>query len=107
MLAYAANSPKAAGRAGSPKALALILAGHAALIAAVLTAKMEFVGRAAGRSELILIDVPVSAAPAASPTVDPQPDAAGHSGIVHRPDATNRRHGAADPLPARHRAQHR
>jgi protein TonB len=40
MLAYAANSPNPAG---SPKALALILAGHAALIGAVLTVKMELV----------------------------------------------------------------
>ena len=43
MLAYAANSPNPAGRAGSPKALALILAGHAALIGAVLTVKMDLV----------------------------------------------------------------
>ena len=35
MLAYAANTPKAAGRAGSPQALALILLGHAAVISAV------------------------------------------------------------------------
>lgn len=40
MLAYAADT-RPAGRAGSPKALALILTGHAALLAAVLTAKME------------------------------------------------------------------
>jgi protein TonB len=43
MLAYAANSPNPASRAGSPKALALILAGHAALIGAVLTVRMELV----------------------------------------------------------------
>jgi protein TonB len=41
MLAYAAET-RPAGRAGSPKALVLILAGHAVLLAAVLTAKMEF-----------------------------------------------------------------
>ena len=33
MLAYAADSRRLAGRAGSPKALVLIVAGHAALIA--------------------------------------------------------------------------
>jgi len=42
MLAYAADT-RPAGRAGSPKALTLILAGHAVLIAAVMTAKMELV----------------------------------------------------------------
>ena len=41
MLAYAAENPRPAGRAGSPRALTLIVAGHAALIAAVMTAKME------------------------------------------------------------------
>lgn len=44
MLAYAANSPRAAARARSPKALTLIVVGHAALIAALLTARMEVVG---------------------------------------------------------------
>ena len=43
MLAYAARNPRPAGRAGSPKALLVVVAGHAALIAAVLTAKMELV----------------------------------------------------------------
>src|SRR4249919_2510895 len=44
MLAYAANAPRTAGRAGSPRALTLIVAGHAALIAAVMTARMEAMG---------------------------------------------------------------
>ena len=44
MLAYAANAPKAATRTGSPKALTLVIAGHAALLAAVLAAKPELVG---------------------------------------------------------------
>lgn len=43
MLAYAASTPRAAGRAGSPKALTLIIAGHAVLIAAVMAARMELV----------------------------------------------------------------
>ena len=42
MLAYAANS-RPAGRSGSPRALALIIAGHAVLIAGVMTAKMDLV----------------------------------------------------------------
>jgi periplasmic protein TonB len=44
MLAYAANAPRIAGRAGSPSALTLIVAGHAALIAAVMTARMDVIG---------------------------------------------------------------
>jgi protein TonB len=40
MLAYAAANPHPAGRAGSLRALVLILAGHAVLIGAVMTAKM-------------------------------------------------------------------
>lgn len=40
MLAYAANAPRPAGRAGSPRTLALILVGHAVLIGAVMSAKM-------------------------------------------------------------------
>jgi protein TonB len=43
MLAYAAHNARPAGRAGSPKALALIIAGHAVLIAAVMTARMDVV----------------------------------------------------------------
>ena len=40
MLAYAANGPRAAGRVNSPRALTLILIGHAVLIGAVMSAKM-------------------------------------------------------------------
>ena len=40
MLAYAAHN-RTAGRTGSPKALALIVAGHALAIGAVMTGKME------------------------------------------------------------------
>jgi len=40
MLAYAANAPRPAGHANSPRALILILAGHALLIGAVMSAKM-------------------------------------------------------------------
>lgn len=44
MLAYAADNPRPASRAGSPKALTLVIAGHAALVMAVLTVKMDVVG---------------------------------------------------------------
>ena len=42
MLAYAANS-RPAGRSGSPRALLLIIAGHAVLIAGVMSAKMDLI----------------------------------------------------------------
>ena len=60
MLAYAANSRRTAGRSGSPKALVLILAGHAALIAAVMTAKMDDRPVHSGRSDRRLIDIPIA-----------------------------------------------
>lgn len=44
MLAYAADNPRPASRAGSPKALTLVIAGHAALVMAVMTVKMDVVG---------------------------------------------------------------
>ena len=43
MLAYAAKTRSTAGRTGSPKALFLIVAGHAVLIGAVMATKMEMV----------------------------------------------------------------
>lgn len=70
--AYAADSPRAAGRAGSPRALALILAGHAAVIAAVLTAKPEIIGLQPDHPT-ILINVPAPSPPP-QPRVDPQPE---------------------------------
>ena len=74
MLAYAANHPRAAARSGSPKALTLIVVGHVALIAAVLSAKPELIGS----DPFIPIDtfnVPVDPPPPPppDPTVRPQP----------------------------------
>ena len=43
MLAYAANSRRVAGRSNSPSVLVLILAGHAAMISAIMAAKMDVV----------------------------------------------------------------
>ena len=66
MLAYAANNPRPAGHAGSPKALTLIIAGHAVLIAAVMTTKMDVV-RGTPFDPTVLIDIP-------SPPPPPQPE---------------------------------
>ena len=73
MLAYAADAPRAAGRAGSPKALTLIIAGHALVLAAVLTAKMELiVPPSQGPTTMIDINDPPPPPPP-PPTTDRQP----------------------------------
>lgn len=66
MLAYAAHNPRPAGRAGSPKALLLIVAGHAALIAAVMAAKMDVI-HVTPFDPTTLIEI-------ATPPPPPQPD---------------------------------
>jgi periplasmic protein TonB len=73
MLAYAANAPRTAGRAGSPRALTLIVAGHAALIAAVMTARMEVMGPIVDEiPEIINIkpETPPPPPPPPTPTID-------------------------------------
>jgi len=72
MLAYAANIPNAAGRDRSPKALTLILIGHAAVIAAVLAAKPEIIDRVIPKPPIIF-NVPVPPTPEPVPQADPQP----------------------------------
>lgn len=72
MLAYAARNRPAA-RTGSPKALVLIVAGHAVLIGAVMTAKMEL---APGGIPFIpkIINIPIEPPPPEpQPKVEPQP----------------------------------
>lgn len=71
MLAYAAENARPAGRAGSPKALTLIIAGHAALIAAVMSAKMD-VTRVIPTDPPILINVPPEEVPPPEPKAKPQ-----------------------------------
>jgi len=72
MLAYAAET-RPAGRAGSPKALVLILAGHAVLLAAVLTARMEYAEPERDKPPIIY-DVPKEVPPPPPPpTVEQQP----------------------------------
>lgn len=77
MLAYAADNPRPAGRAGSPKALTLIIAGHAVLIAAVMTAKMELVtGTPFDPTDIVNIPIdppPPPPPPEPTPKVEPRP----------------------------------
>jgi protein TonB len=71
MLAYAA--PKAAGRAGSPKALTLVLIGHAVVIGAVLAAKPEYIARVISKPPIVF-NVPVPPPPKPAPQVESQPE---------------------------------
>ena len=75
MLAYAAQNPRPAGTTGSPRALMLVVAGHAALIAAVLTAKMELVtGTPFDPTDIINIRTPPPPPPPPpEPQTKPQP----------------------------------
>lgn len=72
MLAYAADMPRTAQRTGSPKAMILIVAGHALVIAAVLTAKPEIIDRVISRPPIVF-NVPVPPPPKPVPEADPQP----------------------------------
>ena len=73
MLAYAADTPKAAGRAGSPKALTLIIAGHALALAGVLTAKPDLIGVNPDPPPIV-INIPKDPPPPEpQPQTDPRP----------------------------------
>jgi protein TonB len=89
MLAYAANSPRPAGRAGSPRALTLIIAGHAVLIAAVMTAKMDVIpGPDFDPTDLINIRTPPpppQPEPETRPVPKPQDPVIQESSIDQRP----------------------
>ncbi len=74
MLAYAANSRRIAGRTNSPSALVLILAGHAAAIAAVMAAKMDIVTLPRiDPTELIEIPIAPPPPPSPDPPYKPKP----------------------------------
>ncbi|HEU0311361.1 MAG TPA: energy transducer TonB [Sphingomicrobium sp.] len=85
MLAYAADKPRSASRAGSPKALALIIAGHAALIAAVMTARMD-VSAIIPTDPTDLINVPIDPPPPEPrPRTLPQREQRAQSAFIDRP----------------------
>jgi len=67
MLAYAAHTSTPARKTGSPKGLVLIIAGHAVLIAAVMTAKMDL-APGASRTITEIFNVPIVPPPPPPPT---------------------------------------
>jgi protein TonB len=75
MLAYAAQNARPAGRAGSPRALALIVVGHAVLIAAVMTARMDVIGPSIDEIPNVINVAPVPPPPPPpDPAVERLPD---------------------------------
>jgi protein TonB len=85
MLAYAANRPVAGRRPSSPPAMLLIISAHVALIALVMSAKMEFTPVKHGRTIIEFIPTPppppspngstrARQQPANRPISDPQPN---------------------------------
>lgn len=73
MLAYAANSRRVAGRSNSPSVLVLILAGHAAMISAIMAAKMDVVTWLPDVPTQ-LIQIPIAQPPPPPPDTIPQPE---------------------------------
>jgi protein TonB len=73
MLAYAATAPRFAERRSSPNALLAIIAGHVALLAVVMSAKMDLPRRLLQEPPVISIPIPKPPPPAPMPQSTPQP----------------------------------
>src|SRR3954468_17661471 len=65
MLAYAANRPVAGKRPSSPPAMLLIISAHVALIALVMSAKMEFQPKTIDSTKVV--NVPIDPTPPPNP----------------------------------------
>lgn len=79
MLAYVADIPRTAGRDRSPRALALIIAGHALLLAGVLTARPEIAAQIVNPTPTIF-DVPSDPPPLQPP--QPRADRPQHEPVT-------------------------
>ena len=64
MLAYAANRPVAARAPSSPPAMLLIISAHVALIALIMSAKMEFQPVKHPRTKIVFVPKPIDPPPA-------------------------------------------
>ena len=67
MLAYAANRPVAGTRQSSPNALLLVISAHVALVAVVMSAKMDLPRRILTEPPIKTIEIPVPVDPAPNP----------------------------------------
>ena len=90
MLAYAANRPAAVDRRPHPNAMLAIIAVHVALLAAVMSAKMDF-DRHPPASPILIDSIPAAAAATANhhrtPSDKPAADANSISTQSDRPSA--------------------
>jgi periplasmic protein TonB len=76
MLAYTANAPQIAERRSAPSAMLFIVAGHVAVIAAVMSARMDLPRRIlAGPTVVTTIPVPPPPDPIPTPANPTQPNA--------------------------------
>src|SRR5215212_2797276 len=74
MLAYAAHRRRIAQRRSAPLLMLAIIAGHVALIAVVMSAKMEVDDRILGRTEIKFVPLPPPPPPnRPPPKADPKP----------------------------------
>lgn len=71
MLAYAANRPVPGKRQSSPNALLVVISVHVALLAVLMSAKMDLPRRVHPNPPLI--DVPITPPPRPTPAPDPRP----------------------------------
>jgi protein TonB len=77
MLAYAANRPAAGMRQSSPNALLVVISAHVAVVAAVMSLKMDLPQRIRDRPTIIdFFHDPTPPAPLPEPHRAPQPDPA-------------------------------
>ena len=77
MLAYAASAPRTAERRSSPNAMLAIIAGHVALVAVVMSAKMDLPQKLLREPPITLIPIhpvePPPPIPLPNPAPRPQP----------------------------------
>src|SRR4029078_13173487 len=77
MLAYAASAPRTAGRPSRPKAMLAIIAGHVAVVAVVMSAKMDLPQKLLREPPITLIPIhpvePPPPIPLPNPAPEPQP----------------------------------
>jgi protein TonB len=93
MLAYAANAPRHAERRSSPNALLAVIAVHVAVIAAVMSAKMDLPQRIFHPpTTLINVPLPTDPPPVSRPHARPTPQP--------RPHGIDRTTPIAEPTPS-------
>ena len=103
MLAYAANRPVAGRRPSSPPAMLLIISAHVALIALVMSAKMEFQPKTL--DPIKVVNVPIDPTPPPNPAAHrpqrpPAPQPLGDANVtvpLPRPDPVPLEPGTGDP----------